>query len=315
MAQPSNTFAPNDMKGIRESLSDIIHDIRPVETPFMSSVERVDVSNTTHEWQVDSLAAASNNAVIEGDDASTDASSATSREKNFTQISDKVARVSGTGRSVNTAGRADELDYQMLKRGRELRRDMETVLMDNQARVTGNDSTARQMAGVPAWLATNVDKASDGTNPTGDGSDSRIDGTARAFTEDQLKTVLKDVFDEGGMPDTLMVGPFNRQVASTFLDNRTAFQKAEDEALHATFNVYESDFGELRIVPNRFQRGQDAFVLEMEKWAVGFLPGRDMATVDLAKTGDTDRRQIISEYTLEARNEKANGIIADLTTS
>lgn len=304
------------MVGIREDLADVIYDISPVETPFLNTVAHVEATNVLHEWQTDSLAAASaTNAVIEGDDATTDASSATTRLSNRTQISDKVGRVTGTARAVNTAGRADEMDYQMLKRGRELRRDMESALLANNAKVTGNDTTARELAGVPAWIATNVDKASDGTDPTGDGTDARSDGTARAFTEDQLKTVLKDCFDEGGMPDLLMVGPFNRQIVSSFSAGRTNVQKVEDSTLHATFSVYESDFGELKIIPNRFQRGKDALVLQSDMWAVAFLTGRNMVTYDLAKTGDTDRRQILSEYTLEARQEKSSGIIADLTTS
>lgn len=316
MAQPSNTYATNDMKGIREDLADIIYDISPVETPFMNSVPRVEATNTTHEWQTDSLAAAASNAVIEGDDANTDSSSSTSRLSNNTQISDKVARVTGTARAVNTAGRADEMDYQMLKRGRELRRDMEKVLLANQAKVSGTDTVARQMGSIEAWLTTNADKASDGTDPTAaDGTDARNDGTQRAFTEAQLKTVLKDVFDQGGDPDVLMVGPFNRQIVSSFSAGRTSMQKAEDSTLHATFDVYASDFGELRVIPNRFQRARSALVLDTDMWAVAFLPGRNMVTTDLAKTGDTDRRQVLSEYTLEARNEASSGIVADLTTS
>lgn len=314
--QPAATFATNDMVGIREDLADIIYDISPVETPFINSVPRVEASNTLHEWQTDSLAAAASNAVIEGDDATTDASTATTRLSNNTQISDKVARVTGTGRAVNTAGRADELDYQMLKRARELRRDMEKELLSNKAKVTGNDTTAREFAGVPAWIATNTSFDGGGSDPTGDGSDARSDsGTQRDFTEAMLKEVLRECFDEGGMPDILMVGPFNRQQVSSFTGNSTSMQKAEDKTLHATFDVYESDFGQIRVIPNRFQRARDALVLETEKWAVGFLPGRNMATFELAKTGDTDRRQILSEYTLEARNEAASGIVADLTTS
>lgn len=315
MAQPTNTYATNDMVGIREDLSNVIYNIAPVETPFFSMAGRVSVSNTNHEWQTDSLAAAAANAVIEGDDATTDAATATVRLGNRTQISDKVARVTGTGRAVDTAGRADEMDYQMLKRGRELRRDMETALLANKAKVTGNDTLARELAGVPAWITTNTDIGTGAAaDPTGDGTDARTDGTQRAFNEDQLKTVMASVFTEGGTPNTLMVGAFNRQIASSFGPG-TKMQKAEDSTLHASFDVYESDFGNLKIVPNRFQRARDALILDMAFWKVGFLPGREFKTHDLAKTGDTDRRQILSEYTLEASQEKASGIVADLTTS
>lgn len=304
------------MVGIREDLADVIYNIAPVETPFLSSVPTANARNTKHEWQTDTLAAAANNAAIEGDDAPQTAGTATTRLDNNTQISTKDARVTGTARSVDTAGRSDELDYQLLKRGRELKRDMETVLLSNKAKVAGNDTLARELAGIGAWIKTNTDKASNGTDPTAaDGTDARNDGTQRAFTEDQVKTVLKSSFDEGGMPDMLMVGGFNRQIASSFTNGRTTMQKAEDEVLHASFDVYDSDFGELRIVPNRFQRARDALVLQTDMWAVAYLPGRNMATFDIAKTGDSDARQILSEYTLEARQEAASGIVADLTTS
>ena len=312
MAQPTNTYATNDMIGIREDLGGIIYDITPVDTPFLSTIPRTEASNTLHEWQTDSLAAAAANAVIEGDEASTDASTATTRLSNYTQISDKVARVTGTAVAVNTAGRANEMDYQMLKRGRELKRDMETALLANTAKSAGSDSAARFLAGVPTWIATN--ESTSGSAPTGDGSDTRTNGTQRAFTEDQVKTVMKAVFDAGGMPDMLMVGGFNRQISSSF-GAGTKFQKVEDTTLHTSFDVYESDFGNLRIVPNRFQQARDALILQADMWAVAFLPGRNMAEYELAKTGDTERKQLLSEYTLECRQEAANGIVADLTTS
>ncbi len=316
MSQPSQTFATNDMKGIREDLTDVIYDISPTETPFLNSAPRVAVKQTSHEWQTDSLEAAAANKVIEGDDATTDAGTATTRLENKTQISDKVARVTGTARAVNTAGRDDELDYQMLKRGRELRRDMEKTLLDNNPKVTGGDSTARELASIGAWIKTNTSKDSGGSDPTAaDGTDARNDGTQRALTEDMVKEVLVSIFDEGGMPDKMMAGPFNRQKISTFTGNSTSMQKAEDKTLHATFDVYESDFGQLRVVPNRFQRARDLLILQTDMWAVGFLPGREFRIYDLAKTGDTDRKQILSEYTLESRNEAASGGVFDLTTS
>lgn len=315
MAQPTNTFATNDMVGIREDLSDTIYDISPLETPFLSSVAHVDATATNHEWQIDALAAASSsNAVIEGDDVTADASTATVRRGNITQLSDKAATVTSRAQAVTTAGRADELDYQMLKRGRELKRDMESVLLRNGAKVTGTDTTAPQCGGIGSWIAQNDDFGAGGASPaTVDGAAARTDGTQRAFTEDQLKNVLLLCFTEGGFPDTLMVGGFNRQVASGFQAGRTNVQQVSDEVLHATFSVYESDFGKLKIVPNRFQRSRDGLVLQMDMWAVAFL--QQMHAFDKAKTGHADTRVIAAEYTLEARQEKASGGVFDLTTS
>jgi len=317
MTQPSATYATNDMVGIREDLVDVIYDVSPVDTPFLSMASQIKATNTNHEWQVDALAAASaTNFVIEGDDATTDASSPTTRRGNYTAISDKVARVSGTARSVTTAGRADEMDYQMLKRAKELKRDMEKILLANNAKVGGDDTTARECAGVPAWIITSVDNNGAGTEPAGDGVAAYITGgSARQFTEDQLKTVIKSCYDEGGNPDILLCGSWNRQIASTF-GGGTKMQKAEDKTLHTSFDIYEGDFSmSLKIVPDRFTQVDHVFGLEMEYWKVAFLPGRNMVTTELAKTGDTDQKQILCEYTLEACNEKSSFAVRDLTTS
>lgn len=313
MSQPTNTYATNDMVGIREDLADAIRNISPAETPFYSMAGQTKASATYHEWQTDELAAAGDNYAIEGDDTVAEALSATTRLGNYTNISKKVVQVSGSARAVKTAGRADEMDYQVVKKGKELKRDIETNLVGvNNARVAGNDSTARELASVQAWIATNVDKASGGTNPTGDGTDARGDGTQRAFVEDQLKTVMQLVWNEGGNATMLMLGGFNRQVFSTF-GGASKMQKAEDSTLHASYDVYESDFGSLKVVPNRLSRTRDALVLDMDHWKVAVL--RPMFTEDLAKTGDSDKKHLVMEYTLEAGQQKASGIVADLTTS
>lgn len=313
MAQPANTQATNDMVGIREDLADVIYNVAPSDTPVQSLAGRVDVSNTTHEWQTDTLASSANNAVIEGDDATTDAAVATSRLTNFTQISDKVARTSGTGRAVTTAGRGDELDYQSMKRAKELRKDQEKVICDNKAKVAGNDTLARQCAGIPAYIVTNISEASDATTAAGDGTDAHTDGTARAFTEDLLKSAMKLAWDNGGEPTILMTGGFNRQIASTF--SATGIQKAEDPVMHRSYSVYESDFGDLKIIPNREMEARTVLLIDPEYLKIGFLPGRNMVKIPLAKTGDSDRVQILSEYTVQVSNEKAHGAVYDLTTS
>lgn len=313
MAQPTNTFATNDMVGIREDLSDVIWDISPVDTPYSSSLSRPEATATNHEWQTDSLAPAANNAVIEGDDRDAGASSPTTRLGNITQLSDKVARVTSRAQAVTTAGRANEMDYQMMKRGRELRRDVETALLANKAKVTGNDTTAPELGGIGSWLATNTDFGATGADPTGDGTNARTDGTQRAFTEDQLKDVIRQTYDSGGQPDTLMLGAFNRQIVSSFSAGRTNVQRTEDPTLRASFDVYASDFGDLRIVPNRFQRARDGLVLQMDMWAMPVL--QDFHSFDLSKTGHSDARVVAIEYTLESRNEAASGAVFDLTTS
>jgi hypothetical protein len=314
MAQPTNTFSTYDAIGNREDLKDVIYDVSPTQTPFISNCKKTTASATYVEWQVDALASASStNAVIEGDDAVTDATTATTRRGNYTQISDKVPRVTATQRIVDSAGRGDELDYQVMKRAKELKRDMEAAVLDSKARVAGNDTTARQLAGVPAWLITNTDAGSGGSDPTGDGTDTRTDGTQRAFAEADLKTVLSSIWDEGGEPGIIMVGSFNKQAMSAFTGNATRTVDAADKRLTTAIDVYVSDFGELSVIPNRFMRARDGLVLDMDYWTCAML--RDFEQTPLSKTGDSDRVQLLSEYTLLADNEKASGIVADLTTS
>jgi hypothetical protein len=315
MAQPTNTFDTYDAIGIREDLQDVIYSISPTETPFMSSAAREQVKNTFHEWQTDALAAAvTNNAVIEGDDATLDAASATSRIGNYTQIMDKTVVITGTQESVDKAGRASELAYQIAKKSKELKRDIESTLLTNQARAAGNSTTARTFGSIGAWIATNDNLAGDGTSPTANnGSDARNDGTQRALTEDMLKEVIKNVWNAGGNPSVVMVGPFNKQKISGFTGGSTRFDASEDKTLYTSIDVYSSDFGDLEVVPNRFSRDREALVLDMDYWSVGFL--RDFTMHELAKTGDAEKRQLLVELTLISRNEAASGGVFDLTTS
>ena len=318
MALPTNTFATYEAIGNREDLSDVIYRIDPADTPFMSAVEREQATAVNHEWQTQALAAAdSANAQLEGDDATTDAATATVRLGNICQISDKVARVTGTQRAVDHAGRDDELAYQEMLKGLELKRDMETLLVGvNIAKVTGSDSTARKTASILSWIKSNTSKGAGGADPSAaDGTGTRTDGTQRAFTEANLKAVLQSVWNSGGKPDTIMLGGFNKQVMSTFTGRATPTEETKSKKIIAAVDAYESDFGTVKVVPNRFQRARDVLVLEMDKWAVAYLSGRKMLSIPLAKTGDSDRRQMLSEYALEARNEKASGGVFDNTAS
>jgi hypothetical protein len=318
MTLPTNTFATYEAVGNREDLSDVIYRIDPTDTPAMSGFEREKATAVNHEWQTQALAAVdTGNAVLEGDDATTDAATPTVRLGNMCQISDKVARVTGTQRAVEHAGRDDELEYQEMLKGLELKRDMESILVGtNQAKVTGSDATARKTATVLSWIKTNTSKGASGSDPSAaDGTGSRTDGTQRAFTEAQLKTVLQSVWNSGGKPDTIMVGGFNKQVFSTFTGRATPTEDTKAKKIVAAVDAYESDFGRLKIVPNRFQRARDVLVLQMDMWAVAYLNGRKMVSIPLAKTGDSDRRQMLSEYALVSRNEKASGGVFDLTTS
>ena len=321
MAVPSNTFQTYQAIGNREDLSDVIYRIDPTDTPCMTAFEREKASAVNHEWQTQALAAVDTaNAVVEGDDATSDAATPTVRLGNLCQISDKVARVSGTQQAVEHAGRDDELDYQEMLKGLELKRDMESILVGtNQAKAAGDGTIARarRPRSCPGSRPTPT-RAPPAAQPilsAADGTGTRTDGTQRAFTEAQLKTVLQKIWNSGGKPDTIMTGGFNKQVFSTFTGRATPIEDTKAKKIVASVDVYESDFGRLSVAPNRFKRPRDVLVLQTEMWAVAFLNGRRMVSIPLAKTGDSERRQMLSEYALVARNEKASGGVFDLTTS
>ena len=313
MAQPTNTFDTYDSIGEREDLSDVIYNISPTDTPFLSSAAKTKATAVLHEWQTDSLAAAAtDNAVIEGDEATLEAITATTRLSNSCQIMDKTIVITGTQEAVDKAGRASEIAYQIAKKAKELKRDLEASLTSNNAEVTGSATAARVAGGLRSWVATNDVMGTSGTSG-GAGNTAATNGTQRAFTESLLKTVIKSVWNAGGNPTMIMVGPFNKQKLSGFTGNSTRFDAGADATLYTSVDVYASDFGQLQVVPNRFSRDREAWVLDMDFWGVAFL--RDFSMHDLAKTGDTEKKQLLLEATLESRNEAASGCVADLTTS
>ena len=316
MAIVANTFTRYSAVGIREDLSNVIYNISPEETPFISNIGRENVKNTYFEWQTDSLAAASaSNAALEGDDvASFTAVSPTSRIGNYTQISTKNVVISGTLEALDKAGRRSELTYQLAKLGSELKRDMESALLANQSPVAGNTTTARRTAGLPAFIKTNTDFGTGGADTAGIAA--RTDGTQRAFTEDQLKDVIAKVWESGGTPKMLMVGSHNKQTASSFTGIATRFRDVpagQQAQIVGAADVYVSDFGTVNIVPNRFQRARDAFVVDPQYASMAVL--RPIQQMELAKTGDAEKRLMLVEYGLKVNNEAAHGIVADLTTS
>lgn len=319
MALPTNTHTSYTAIGNAEDVSDEIYRIDPTDTIFMTKAEKTQATAVVHEWQTQALASVDTaNAVLEGDDAVTDAATPTVRLTNVCQISDKVARVSGTQQWVEHYGRDDELAYQEMLKGLELKRDMESILIGtNQAKNTGGAGTARKVASLLSWIGTNDDfGGGSGASPTSlDGTATRTDGTQRAFIEAQLKTVLQSCWSNGGKPETIVLGGFNKQQFSTFTGRATPMEDTKAKKIVASVNVYDSDFGMLDVYPSYFCRTRDCLVLQMDMWGIAFGKGRKMVSIPLAVTGDSKRRQMLSEYTLESRNEKASGGVFDLTTS
>lgn len=313
------TYQTYTAVGQREDLSDVIYNISPTDTPFMSSIGKTKATAVYHEWQTDSLAAASlSNAAVEGADATSATMAPTARAGNRTQIFQKTVQIAGTLNAVDKAGRKSEKAYQLAKASSEIKRDMELTLLSNQVAAAGNSSTARTLGGLQAWLATNGDFGTSGVAGAS-GTTARTDGTDRTFTEDILKVVVKEVYAAGGNPKVLMVNPAHKQVVSAFAGiaaQRYMAPSNEATTIIGAADVYLSDFGTMSVVPNRFMNAtnacdETAFVLDPDMLAVAYL--RPFATNELAKTGDSEKTQLIAEATLEVKNEAACGIIADLS--
>ena len=315
------TYQTYQSIGNREDLTDMIYDISPTETPFMSSIGKTKATAVLHEWQTDSLSDATiANAAVEGADASSATLAPTSRVGNRTQISQKTIQIAGTEETIDKAGRKSEKAYQLAKASSELKRDMEKIMLANQAATAGDSTTARTLGSLQAWLNTNYV----GTGTAGSlGTTARVSGTDRAFTEPLLKVAVKSAFTNGGNPTVLMVSPTQKQVVSTFAgiaEQRYAAPANKQTTIIGAADVYLSDFGTLSVVPNRFTtaddeattgEGEQAFVLDPEYAATAFL--RPFQTNELAKTGDSEKTQLLVEYTLEVKNEAAHAIVSDLS--
>jgi hypothetical protein len=320
MAIVTNTFTTFDAKGIREDLSNIITNIAPEETPYMSNIGRESISNSLFEWQTDTLASAAANKQLEGDDVTSfDSVTATVRLQNYAQISRKTIVLSATEETVNKAGRRSELAYQIAKRSAELKRDQEFSMLNGAVAAAGNTTTARGTASLQAFIKTNYDMQTNGANPsyTTVPTGARSDGNVRTFTETILKNVIQQVWTAGGTPKILMTGPVNKQRVSGFSGIASARYNLNGGDRPATIigaaDIYVSDFGQVQVVPNRFQRERDAFVIDPDYAKVTTL--RPYQQVELAKTGDAEKRMLIVEWGHKVLAENAHGIAADLVTS
>ena len=318
MAQPSNTFDSYDAVGIREDLSDIIYDVSPEDTPFYSKAKKVKATNTYHEWQTDALRSSAANAHIEGDDTTANSRSATVRRGNYTQIFKNAVIIPDTDKGLNKAGRASEIAYQMLKTAKEQKLDIEKALFDNNARVAGNSSTARELAGAPAWLTSNTDFGdNEGADPTGDGTDARTDETTtlQAFDQTRFDGVMQSIWEAGGKPDTVYLSAFqmNKALAFTGNNNQRSAVQAGDMKVVKSLDVYVTPWGTIEFLPSRENRSRDVFIMQDDMWSVAVLRGT--TNTELAKTGDNTKRQVVTELTLVCNNEKAHGGVFDNTVS
>lgn len=333
MAQATGTHSRYDLQTSGENavqdVHDIIINIAPTETPFHTRFKKDKATNTYHEWLKDTLATAvNNNARIDGDEFSGATRVAPARLGNHCQISRKDIIVSRRADKVKKFGRTDELGYEIAKAGKELKRDCEMSALANQAAVVGDDSNASRTAGLPAWIRTNDSRGAGGADPTlssstyGYPNAAATDGTDRALSEITLLNTIRSAWTAGGNPSIIMVGPELKQRMSNYLFNSTRIatpyqdhgaDRKKGASLMGAVDYYVTDFGTMEIIPNRFQREDDVFIIDPEHVGIAYLDGYH--TEELAKTGDANKRMLITDWAVFVRAEDSCGIVADIDES
>tara|TARA_Y100001949_G_scaffold148062_1_gene132255 strand:+ start:2991 stop:3941 length:951 start_codon:yes stop_codon:yes gene_type:complete len=316
MAQPDNTFDSYDAVGIREDLENVIYDVSPEETPFYTTCKKVTATNTYHEWMTDSLRSSGANAHIEGDATTAEARTATTRLGNYCQIFKNAVVVPDTDKGLTKAGRASEMAYHVLKIAKEQKLDIEKALFDNNAQVAGNATTAREMAGTETWFTSTIqNKGSGGAHAAGTGANARTDGTQTVFNQTKFDAIMQNCWDKGGKPDSVYLSAYlmNLALAFTGNNNQRSTVQAGDAKVIKSLDVYVTPWGTIEFIPSRENRGRTVHVMQDDMWAVGVLRGTK--NVELAKTGDNTTRQVVTELTLVAKNEKSSGLGVDFSTS
>ncbi len=319
---PTNSYETYTVIGMREDLSPVVYNIDPTDTPFMNGIARTTATQVKHEWQTDSLDAAAFNAVVESNDSTFPAVTPTLRPNNYLQISEKTLAVGGTLQAVTLAGRQAEIGYQLARLAKSLKRDCEFTITQQQTYNAGTvaGAAARKLASYENWITGDnanrdtVGAGADATITAGTPStDAVTDGTQRALQENMLQSVIQACWTAGGDVNLIIAGPFNKRVISGFAGNSTRFDIGEDQRLTAAISVYISDYGEHRIVADRFSRDRTVLCVDTKYWCMGFL--RPFRETPLAKTGDAEKRLMNVEYTLCAYNRASSGSISDLTTA
>ncbi len=316
MTAPTDTFLTAAAIGIRESLHDKIFMLDKDEFPFMSAIGSGSAKNTYEEWQTDTLGSASStNYNLEGDETANTAVTPTVRVGNRTQIFKKVFQISRTEEAVDKAGRDSEIGYQTAKQGRQIKMDIETSLLLNQASGSESGATPRKLGGLLSWLTSNVSRGSGGSGAgfTSGNTAAAVNGTQRTSTETLLQTVVKSVWDNGGNADMLLVGSAQKQVTSGFSGIATQYQQTNGKRakIVAAADIYISDFGESKIVPDRYTSARDNILVDSDMASVLWLS--KIKREELAKVGDGRKFHLVGELTLKVSNQAAHGVVADLT--
>jgi hypothetical protein len=312
----TQSYKTYDATSNREDLSNIIYNIDPFDTPHITAYGRRNVSNVLFEWQTESLPAVDTTADVEGFELERAASTATVRESNYAQIKHRDATITGTQEYANPAGKKSEMAHQIALVGKALKRDVESVLVGTvQTLNAGNATTARTTRPLINWLETNTvfETTGGGADPDYSANTAVTDGTQDAFVEADIETVMQSCYTNGAEPSIIFVGAFNKTVLSGFTGRANSRHMIAANKIVNAVSMYASDFGDLKILPSRWQRAREAFFIDPRYVKVAYY--RNFMRQSMAKIGDAETDMLCVEFGLQVDNEAAHGVVRDLTTS
>ncbi|AUV61751.1 major head protein [Pseudomonas phage Bjorn] len=313
MATPTNAVSTVEINGKREDLIDVIYNIAPYDTPFMAAIGKTTAEAITHEWQTDDLRSGQANKRVEGEDATIKAGSFTTLLNNYCQISDETLQVTGTADRVKKAGRKNELAYQLAKKSKELKLDIEYALVGApQAKIQRSTTVAGQMANIFAYYKTNGSLGAGGVAPAGTGADTGTAGTLRSLTEDMLLDASEKIWNEGGTANQIQTSStLKKAISKNFKGRATEITlDSADNTISTAVDVYETDFGKYTITANRNFAANTLFMFDPKMHSLAYL--RPFFQQELAKSGDSEKRQLLVEYTFRVNNEKSGALIRDV---
>lgn len=326
MAIATNTYLSFNSKRNREEFSNAISMITPEDTPLVSMIGKESVESTHPEWSTDTLVAPNPaNAVPQGDEFTYGAITPTARVGNFTQISRKEFIISRTQEKTLKAGPQSELGRQRRKKGVELRKDIEAIILSNQASLPGNATTPPLLGGLPTWVQTNVDRGTGGANGgfnAGTGlTVAATNGTQRPFTKAILDNIIIQAFTSGGVPRALMLSPYGKTKFSGFMADPSVAQQrmttsaSKQATIVGAADTYLSDFGTIDVVPNRVMGtsaalARNVWLVDPDMVTRGVFD--DIKEVTPAVTGDATKKVLITEHSLLVKNEAGIAVAADI---
>lgn len=325
MAVVANTFQTTGSATNREELHDVVSRITPEDTPIYSMISKESFKTTHPEWATDELAAPAANIQLEGDTYTFDATVAPARLGNYTQIMRKTGIISRSQDKSDEAGQVLTRKEQKLKKGIELRKDVEFSIVDNNASVGG---ATRESGSLPSWITSNVDRGATGANGgfnSGTGlTVAATNGTQRAFTKTILDGVMQQGYVSGANFRHVFVSPYVKSVFVTFMSDtnvaqfRYAASNGNNNSIVANADVYEGPFGKVMIHPNRVMAGsaglaRNAFLVDPEYLCWGWFDKiKEDKEASTTKDSDAHRFVLIGEGCLKPKNEKGLGVAADL---